>query len=121
MDIHTITDKLETLQMAKDTLNNDIRQAHGVEGDDEEVLLNWDEQRDIEYLYDRIDLFAALHSLVSDDNIDSATKKEMLRVLTADAHDVIAERKADIDKANAVIDDMQQLLSLCEQAEDTLS
>ncbi len=117
MDINVITEKLTLLQDAEKTLTEDIREAHGVEDEDEEVLLNWDEQRDFEYLYDRIDLFTVLHSLIGDDKLDPDVRNEMLRVLSADAQEIIAERKADIEKAQAVIDDMNQLLTLCKPAE----
>lgn len=121
MNTSAVFDKLEALRRAEEELNEEICLAHNVNDEEDEVMLTWDEQRDFEYLYDRMDLFAALHSLLEAEDIDVAARQQMLDVLTADVNDVINERLADIAKANTVIADMKELLSACETAKDELA
>ncbi len=118
MTIENIKDKMNELAEEELDIIDDVKRKHDLDPEAEiiDVPLNWDEERDFEYLYDRADLFEALYHILNDMQDNQAAQHESFKILLSDVNDVIAERQADITKAQAVIDDMERISETCREA-----
>ena len=121
--LDTAKQKLDALLEEQETLLGKIKENYDLEEEDciedGDVVLEWDEQRDVDYADDAVRcqemLVRALELLNAGDKKSAHNANKALETLVREARKVRKERTEDIQKAQEVISLMDEIINVCDE------
>ena len=114
--------KLDALLEKQETLLGKIKENYDLEEEDciedGDVVLEWDDQRDIDYADDAVRcqqmLVYALELIETGDKKSAHNANKALETLVRDARKIRKDKEEDVKKAQEVISLMNEIIDVCD-------